>query len=206
MLKPRTNSDIIEGKKIRLRDWRLEDVETYKAWQRPGHQWQMLDGPYYRSDRDQSEEAALELKNWIEKAEFPNPRSRLVIADLETNKLIGTVSSYWESKETLWLCAGLTVYDPSHWGKGIGWEALGLWIDYLFAMHSKIARLDMRTWSGNVGLIRLAEKLGFVQEACFRKARIVNGKFYDGLGFGILREEWDELNPDGFLARVQAQL
>jgi len=41
-----------------------------------------------------------------------------------------------------------------------------------------------------MGMIKLARKLGFQQEACFRKARIVDGKYYDGLGFGILREEW----------------
>lgn len=36
--------------------------------------------------------------------------------------------------------------------------------------------LDLRTWSGNHGMMRLAEKLGFLQEACFRKARIVRGE------------------------------
>jgi RimJ/RimL family protein N-acetyltransferase len=40
-------------------------------------------------------------------------------------------------------------------------------------------------------MIKLSKKLGFKQEACFRKVRVVGGKHFDGLGFGILREEWE---------------
>ena len=51
--------------------------------------------------------------------------------------------------------------------------------------------------------MRLAEKLGYQEEARFRKARIVNGEYYDGIGFGILREEWEKLYPAGFTAHLQ---
>jgi putative hydrolase of HD superfamily len=50
----------------------------------------------------------------------------------------------------------------------------------------------MRTWSGNIGMIKVAEKLGFTKEAVFRMARIVEGEYFDGLGYGILRTEWEE--------------
>ena len=66
-----------------------------------------------------------------------------------------------------------------------------IWCQYLFTNFTEIVRLDLRTWSGNVGMMKLAEKLGFILEARFRKARIVNGKFYDSIGYGILRTEWD---------------
>ena len=105
----------------------------------------------------------------------------------------------WNSKDTNWLCAGITIYDPEFWGKGIGYEALGLWCEYLFEHHKEIVRLDLPTWSGNIGLVKLAKKLGFVQEACFRKARIVDGKYYGSIGLGILREEFIEKYPRGFL-------
>jgi len=61
----------------------------------------------------------------------------------------------------------------------------------------------MRTWSGNEGLQRQARKLGFMEEARFRKARIVKGEYYDGLGFGVLREEWDALYPSGFIPEAR---
>ena len=87
-------------------------------------------------------------------------------------------------------------------GKGYGYEALGLWGEYLFRAMPELARLDLRTWSGNIGMMRLATKLGFREEARFRKARIVDGVHYDGMGYGVLREEWDARYPDGFAASL----
>ena len=198
MLVPGSNNDfmttttpvLLAGSKIILRDWQSEDLASYEQWQKPGQAWQKLDGPYYQSDKDESAEKAARVQKIISENAFPSPRMNLVIADKLNNKMLGTVSSYWESKETNWLCIGITIYDPQTWGKGIGAEAMKLWIDYLFENRSEIVRLDMRTWSGNGGLMHLAKKLGFTQEACFRKARIVDGQYYDGLGYGLLRDEW----------------
>lgn len=41
--------------------------------------------------------------------------------------------------------------------------------------------------------MRLAEKLGFKLEARFRNARIVNGSYFDSIGYGVLREEWERI-------------
>ncbi|MBZ0305187.1 MAG: GNAT family N-acetyltransferase, partial [Anaerolineae bacterium] len=95
------------------------------------------------------------------------------------------------SEETHWPALGITIYNCAVWGQGFGYEALGLWCDYLFATNPQFVRLDLRTWSGNLGMMTLAEKLGFTREATFRKARIVEGAYYDGLGYGILRDEWE---------------
>jgi putative hydrolase of HD superfamily len=93
---------------------------------------------------------------------------------------------------------GIVIYDPENWRQGHGYEALGLWSDHLFRELPTIPRLDLRTWSGNRGMMRLAEKLGYAQEARFRRARIVDGEYFDGIGYGVLREEWEERFPGGF--------
>jgi hypothetical protein len=41
-------------------------------------------------------------------------------------------------------------------------------------------------------------RLDFVKEPRFRNARIVNGEYFDGMVFDVLREEWRERYPDGF--------
>lgn len=107
--------------------------------------------------------------------------------------MIGTVSWYWQSKATNWKSIGIVIYDEQYWGKGIGTDSLKLWIDYLFETAKEITRLDLRTWSGNERMISLAKKIGFKEEARFRKARIINGLHYDSIGMGILREEWHEM-------------
>jgi RimJ/RimL family protein N-acetyltransferase len=176
---------------IKLRDWISDDIEVYKYWLEPQHEWHNLDGPYYKITLLQADQTIIELSRLIHNNSFPEPRTRLVIADNKSNTLIGIVSSYWQSKETNWLSAGISIYDPAYWGKGVGYEALQIWITYLFSSYPKIVRLDFRTWSGNKGMMKLAEKLGFKLEACFRNARIVDEKYFDGLAYGILRSEWE---------------
>lgn len=40
-------------------------------------------------------------------------------------------------------------------------------------------------------MMKLAEKLGLEKEAEYRKARIVDGKYYDSISYGILKEDWE---------------
>lgn len=183
---------IIEGKFIVLRDMTVADLAAYSEWLKPGHRWQDFDGPYYRDTEQSVRERYERRKSTVDSGVWTDPRNSMVIADARTSLLIGEVNSYWRSKETNWLCAGLDIFDESHWGKGIGAEALGLWTQYLFSARKEIVRLGLETWSGNIGMIRLALKLGFIEEARFRKARIVHGQYYDAVGFGILREEWQQ--------------
>lgn len=188
-----------EGKQIVIRDWQLTDAEDYIFWRQPRQAWQKFDGPYYpRMSRDEVIKLVDTLCMKIKTDTLETPRLDLAIADRNTDKLLGMVGWYWESKETNWLCAGISIFDPNYWGNGRGFEAFGLWTDYLFDAMPQIVRVDLRTWSGNFGMMRLAEKLGYTKEACFRKARIVNGEYYDSIGYGVLREEWLQMHPEGF--------
>jgi len=194
----------INGRRIILRDWQISDLDPYAHWLQPGHRWQQFDGPYYASPTpDEIPEIIERLRTRIEDAAWETPRPMLVIAYAADGAFMGRVSWYWQSRETDWLSVGLALYDPNCWNKGLGYEALGLWSDYLFRAQPDIVRLDLRTWSGNYGMMRLAEKLGYVEEARFRMARIVNGRYFDGLGYGVLREEWEALYPDGFAAHLE---
>lgn len=191
---------ILKGLKIKLRDMRLDDLPKYQHWLSGDFLWKKLDGPYYKKPKNDDEvnQYISKKEAAIVKGDLKTPRASMVIADGASNQFVGTVGWYWQSKETYWLSTGLVIYDEAHWGKGLGYEALGLWSCYLFKNMPDIARLDLRSWSGNTGMMRLAEKLGYQLEATFRKARIVEGKYFDGVGYGVLREEWNTLYPKGF--------
>lgn len=192
---------LMTGNRVVLRDFQHHDLDAFAHWQQLGHTWQEYDGPYYPYE-PLAPAYIQQMKKWVDDSNWPHPRRKVVIADRETDSLLGVVTWYWMSEETNWPALGIVIYDPANWGQGIGYEALGLWSDYLFGVELDFARLDLRTWSGNRGMMRLAEKVGYKQEACFRKARIVKGEFYDGMGYGILREEWEALYPDGFAASL----
>ncbi len=195
-----------KGARICLRDWLLDDLDDYTRWLEPGHRWQELDGPYFGHPNEEAIPGIIgTMRKRITESDFPDPRTRLVIADMEHNHLIGQVSRYWISEETNWLAAGIVIYDPALWGHGLGFEALGLWTDYLFHGLPRIVRLDLQTWSGNTGMMRLAEKLGYRLEGRFRMARIVKGAYFDSVGYGILREEWQARYPQGFVRQVRLE-
>jgi len=189
----------LKGRQIVLRSWQHRDLGVWSSWLEPGHRWKELDGPYYSLPSEADRTTMLDQKRAeIEDRSSTSPPRSLVIAGRQTDALLGIVTWYWESKETYWPGLGIVIFDETNWGQGIGHEALGLWTDFLFRALPEITRLDLRTWSGNHGMMRLAEKLGYLEEARFRKARIVEDEYYDGLGYGILREEWLRRHPRGF--------
>ena len=186
---------MIKGKNIKLRDWLLQDLPAYEYWHLGRKKWMDFDGPYYPKPTEQElQERITDFKQKINNKNWPTPRKQLAVASLVDDQLLGTVSWYWVSEETYWKAIGIIIYDEQNWGKGIGYEALNLWVDYLFTTAKEIVRLDIRTWSGNVGMMQLAKKSGFIEEARFRKARIVRGLYYDSIGMGLLREEWAKGN------------
>lgn len=190
---------MIQGKQVILRDLGRDDLPRLRGALQPGQAWQRLDGPYFPRGTAEDVDRQLErLLGRIEQGNWPEPRTNLIVADADTDQLIGRVSSYWQIEQTRWLSLGVVIFDAGRWRRGLGFEALGLWSQHVLDAMPDLARLDLRTWSGNVGMMRLAEKLGYRQEACFRKACIVDGEYHDGMGYGVLREEWESLYPSGF--------
>lgn len=185
------------GDRTRIRPMTLDDLPAYERWQAPDAEYHRWNGPYYpRSTPEEIDRSIALHTRWIENGHEPDPHRRWTIADLESDRLVGTVNRYWISRETNWPALGIVLYDPQSWGRGLGRQALGLWVDELFEAYPELVRLDLRTWSGNERMCRVAETLGFTLEARFRKARIVEGEYFDGVGYGLLREEWEESRYD----------
>lgn len=189
---------------VRLRLWHQDDVEAFERWLQPHHDWHTWDAPYYpplsAAEIDTAvKRVAMAVRDhdgWV----WPHTKNgvtptapvvRAVIADEDTDEMLGTVSWYWESQMAAWARMGIQIFDPGERGAGRGATALKLWTDYLFEA-TTWQRLDYATWSGNAAMLRVGDKLGFVEEARFRNARVVNGKFYDSVVKAVLRSEWEQ--------------
>ncbi|MEL6660820.1 MAG: GNAT family protein, partial [Bacteroidota bacterium] len=147
--------------------------------------------PYFRKQTKEEVEKEVEsiATELAQGNPDPLPDRRMIVN--AKDELLGEVNWYWKSEETNWLEIGLVIFDENNWGQGIGYKALRQWINVMFQQRPEVVRIGLTTWSGNTGMMRLAEKLGLEQEACYRKARIVAGKYYDSLSYGILRAEWE---------------
>jgi RimJ/RimL family protein N-acetyltransferase len=80
--------------------------------------------------------------------------------------------------------------------KGHGTEALRLWVDYLF-LNSEIHRLGFDTYSFNVRMVHVGEKLGFALEGTEREVIYWLDAWLDRLHFGLLRSEWASARQKG---------
>lgn len=192
-----------ESRGIRLRRFAHEDVEQYRAWLQPDQEWHLWDGPYFaKPTAGEIDDACARLLAGLDAASMPaeSPlRRAVIVADAEPDRMLGTVSWHWESEESDWRRMGLTVYDPTGRGKGVGTAALRIWTDYLFST-TAVVRLDFSTWSGNSRMLGVGHRLGFVEEARFRDAREVRGERFDSVVMGVLRREWAEASTISPLA------
>ncbi|ERK30487.1 GNAT family N-acetyltransferase [Clostridium intestinale] len=181
----------MENIDIKIRELKLEDLDDYLFWNHPSQEFHKFNGPYYGRDSEEELNKYIEeLRKLLISGEKNVLRNKKIIANKITDEIIGQVNWYWKSKETLWMEVGIVVFNNNYWGKGIGYKALKMWIDQVFEENPKLIRLGLSTWSGNERMIKLAEKLSLKKEAVYRKARIVDGFYYDSISYGILKEEW----------------
>lgn len=178
----------IIGNKVVLKKAIKEDIDELYFWkyeekEQAAKKW---NGPYITEERISKEEYR---KQWVQEIFSDIPASLIIKGD---GKAIGYVGSYWVDKNTNWLETGVVIYDKNFWNGGYGSEAYKLWIDFLFRSTS-IHRLGMSTWSGNVRMMKAAEKIGMKEEARIRDARMVDGNYFDAIKMGILRGEWEEI-------------
>ncbi|NLM07181.1 MAG: GNAT family N-acetyltransferase [Tissierellia bacterium] len=148
-------------------------------------EWKNWDGPYFDDDYKKCEsfESFLELESNF----FLHDNRRCILLNSEP---VGMLSRVWEDKKTRWLEIGITIYRTDLWGKGIGTKALSLWINDTFKEFDFLEHIGLTTWSGNIRMMKSAEKLGMKKEAQIRKVRYHKGIYYDSVSYGILREEW----------------
>lgn len=186
----RTGPLVIPGERVLLRDRDHADLQDYLRWWKIP-EWQRWDAPW-ETQSMQIDEAEMVMRF------APRPRKdlrlprRTLEVDTSEGQHIGWVSRYWVDRDTGWLEIGINLPEAEVWGRGLGTEALALWTEHIFS-ETELARVGLRTWSGNHRMLRVAEKLGFIVEARFRHARVVEGSRYDAVGCGMLREEWESL-------------
>lgn len=185
---------LIEYKNIILRDMKKEDIVDYVRWFTSETEWANTDAPWEPIDTNYEKESIYWSQYYSSIKDISDDicRSRFEIEF--NNKHVGWVSSYfidekyeWVDKindgQTVYRAIGIDICDVSMWGHSIGEKALCAFINYYFDNGND--ELYTQTWSGNVRMIRLAKKLGFVECSCNKGTREVYGQKYDALTFRL---------------------
>lgn len=167
-------------------------MEAAIAWRTHG-EWRLYDAPWEGVETSLTLEQEQELRRaFLEKCaeEQPQLRTRAVIATFE-GRPIGWVSRYGEERSPATWMVGIDICEDDCLERGLGSEALRLWVDYLFAS-SGVHRIGLDTWSFNPRMVRVAEKVGFVVEGAQREVLQWQGGWLDMIHFGLLRAEWEQ--------------
>jgi RimJ/RimL family protein N-acetyltransferase len=180
---------LASGQRVVLRDGLLSDMNTYVRWMRHG-EWLQFDAPWENDLQALTDD---EIREGFSKRflhELSSPRKRAIIAMKEAG-IIGWVNRYGDKRfPSAWLI-GIDICENEHLNKGLGTEAFGLWLDYLFS-NSDVHRIGFDTYSFNARMIRIGEKLTFVHEGADREIIYWNGEWLHRLHFGMLRSEWEK--------------
>jgi RimJ/RimL family protein N-acetyltransferase len=84
---------------------------------------------------------------------------------------------------------GITIGDKSAQGKGYGTEATKLILDIAF-LTLNLNRVYLYVYEYNERARHVYEKLGFKTEGRLRQDCFWDGRYWDSIVMGILREEW----------------
>ena len=86
---------------------------------------------------------------------------------------------------------GLGIGEREYWGKGYGTDMMKIMLCYAFN-ELNLHRVSLDVFEYNPRAVRSYEKAGFVLEGRERKAIQRDGKFWDMIYMGVLREEWEK--------------
>ncbi len=78
---------------------------------------------------------------------------------------------------------------------GLGSEAVRLMARYAFR-ELNLHRINLSVYAFNARGVRVYERAGFVREGCSRRSKWRNGAFHDELHYGLLSDEFEQIEED----------
>jgi RimJ/RimL family protein N-acetyltransferase len=131
-----------------------------------------------------------QIKKRYEKAEKEKNQFIFAIRTRADDRLVGFVKLFgieWNNATGM-LTMGIGL--PEDRGRGYGSDALRLILRYAFG-ELNLHRLGVNTFEYNAGAVRFLERAGFVIEVRRRQAIHRDGRRWDALILGLLREDWE---------------
>jgi RimJ/RimL family protein N-acetyltransferase len=178
--------DLLHGKLVRLSAQEPEALaEAVSRWDADSEYRRLLDSA--PSNRF----SVKILTEWIQKDMEKDPPGwyGFGIRTLEDDRLVGFVGLDGDTYPSGDVFVGIGVGEREFWGKGYGTDAMQLILRYAF-QELNLRRVSLDVFEYNPRAVRSYEKAGFQYEGRARKYLCREGKRWDLIYMGILREEW----------------
>lgn len=178
------NPPSINGRLVALRRHRVENLPTVMGWYRDPELARLT----RYSTRPMSHE---EVERFFHARLLATDSVAYGIHIRATGRLIGLTTFSSLDPDNGSVMFHITIGEPDTWGHGYGTEAteLMLWLAFeRFGLH----RVGLSVFAFNERAIRSYEKAGFRTEGRLRESIQRDGRYWDEIQMGVLRDEWLE--------------
>jgi UDP-4-amino-4,6-dideoxy-N-acetyl-beta-L-altrosamine N-acetyltransferase len=169
------------GRSIYLRPVETEDAPALVAW--------FNDPEVTRTLRHYLPMSLAKEKAFLEQLTKSETDLALAIVVRETDQFIGVTGLHHLNVRHRHVQFGISIGVKALWGKGYGTEATQLLLRHAFQTLN-LNRVQLEVYEFNKAAIRCYEKTGFQIEGRLRQTFFAEGRYWDTLMMGILRDEW----------------
>jgi RimJ/RimL family protein N-acetyltransferase len=173
---------MIEGKKVRIRALQKSDIAEIMKW---------INDPEVKSNLLMRYPVSqYQEERWIETAlGTDNQRNKTFALETKDRVYLGGIGLHkidWENRNAE---VGIVIGKKDYWNKGYGTDAMMAILDFAFNQMN-LHRVYLRVFEFNQRGIRSYEKCGFKKEGILRQDRYRQGRYYDTIIMGILKDEF----------------
>jgi RimJ/RimL family protein N-acetyltransferase len=180
------NSRFLQGDRVRLAAYDPKaDAGLIAEWSQDSEYMRLLDAEPARPM--DLRRARLDM----EKKEARENDLSFIIRTLDPDRAIGFVELDGVQRESGNAWVGIGIGNREYWGKGYGTDALRVLLRYAFA-ELNLHRISLDVFEYNVRALRCYEKAGFTIEGRTRNCLHRDGRRWDLIYMGILRDEWEK--------------
>ncbi|MGD6869510.1 GNAT family N-acetyltransferase [Bacillus cereus] len=170
-----------KGQKLILRAIQPKDIVIFE----------LLDDEILRNmDSLHFPRSAAKMREWVEEQLEDDDEFRFIAVDKDNN-IVGIIETFDCDRKNGTFDYYLAVFEPYR-GKGYAKEMILMVLRFFF-LEFAYQKVNTTVYSFNNPSMRLHEKLGFMQEGQLRNILFTKGAYYDGICYGMTRQEF-ELN------------
>lgn len=176
--------NVFTGKLVRLRAYRLDDVD--EIWR------QQRDNEIARLDSNiRWPVSSEEIREWIEsKLQKEKGDDRTLIIETLDGRNVGGVNTQLSDTRNGVFSIGIGIAEREAWGKGYAKEAMLLMLRHMFH-ERRYQKCNIGVYDFNERALGFYRHFGFVEEGRIRRAYFSDNRYHDEILMGMTAEEFN---------------